>query len=127
MAIGKGNALKSDQNISSAVNFDTGHPQKTFKPNTTKKPLAHTFKVHDPNITHPTSAVGGDGVLIHVGDMVTVDDRVPFKATVKKFVKRKKDKGKIGATLILWDGSHEHWYTNNIRKLQERQVEKGII
>ena len=44
MAIGKVSALKTDQNINTFVDFDTGHPQKTFKPNETGKPLAHTFK-----------------------------------------------------------------------------------
>ena len=125
MAIGKGNALKSDQNISTVVDFNTGNPQKTFKPNTTGKPLAHTFRVHNPNITHPTSAKGADGVLINVGDTVVVDDQVPFEATVKRFVKHKT--GIPKATLVLWDGSHVHWYANNIRKKQERQVELGIM
>ena len=125
MAIGKVNALKTDHNINTFVDFDTGHPQKTFKPNETGKPLAHTFKVHNPNITHPTSAKGGDGVLIKVGDTVVVDDQVPFEATVKRFVKHKT--GIPKATLVLWDGSHVHWYADNIRKKQERQVELGIM
>ena len=125
MAIGKVNALKTDHNINTFVDFDTGHPQKTFKPNETGKPLAHTFKVHNPNITHPTSAKGADGVLIKVGDTVMVDDQVPFEATVKRFVKHKT--GIPKATLVLWDGSHVHWYANNIRKKQERQVELGIM
>ena len=78
MALGKGNALKANQNLRSFVDFDTTNKQKTFKPNESGKPLAHKFDLNIPQ-THPNripldfTEATGDGERIKLGDLVHVD------------------------------------------------------
>ena len=58
MALGKGNALKANQNLQSFVDFDTTNKQKTFKANVTGKPLAHKFDMDAPESTPEPNIAG---------------------------------------------------------------------
>ena len=76
MALGKGNALKANQNMRSFVDFDTTDKHKMFKPNVTGKPLAHKFDLdaHPNRIPLDSTSKTGDGTLIKLGDLVHVSE-----------------------------------------------------
>ena len=114
MAIGKGNSLQENRNITSFVDFDT--TGKTFKPNVSGKPLAHKFdlSIHPNRIPLDFTEDTGDGVRIKLGDVVHVDLEVPVEAVVTSIIKRKHT-GKIFITGTLRDESVQSWPSTIVR------------
>ena len=119
MALGKGNALKANQNLQSFVDFDTTNKQKTFKANVTGKPLAHKFDLDAPPNPHPNripldeTRETGDGSLIRLGDLVHVSEEVPVEAIVTSII-QKKNTGKIFVTGTLKDESVRSWPSSEV-------------